>query len=124
MFLEIKLESCTKQKKYDTNFGKFRTKKSQFVSKKKGFTFSAIVNVKRNAPEKLDYRYSFITMKVFQDVISKLNSTEKQDSNFGNLCVKKGGSLQKERFSFILHSSMGVGLNPPQPPRAYATGYT
>ena len=28
-------------------------------------------------------------MKVFQDFISKLDSTEKRESNFGNLCMKK-----------------------------------
>ena len=38
-FLEIKLESWTKQKKYDSNCGKLRTKKSRFVSKKNGFFF-------------------------------------------------------------------------------------
>ena len=52
-------------------------------------------------------------MKVFQDVISKLDSTEKHESNFGNLCMKNGGSFQKERFSFLLKSSMGGGGGPP-----------
>ena len=42
-FLEIKLERWTEQKKHDSNFGKLRAKKSMFVSKKKGFIFSAIV---------------------------------------------------------------------------------
>ena len=51
-------------------------------------------------------------MKVFQDFISKLDSTEKHESNFGNLCMKKGGSFQKERFSFLLKCSMGGGLTP------------
>ena len=46
-------------------------------------------------------------MKVFQDFISKLDRTEKHESNFGNLCMKKGGLFQKERFSFLLKSSMG-----------------
>ena len=50
-------------------------------------------------------------MKVFQDFISKFDSTEKHESNFGNFCMKKGGSFQKERFSFLLK----------YPPRAYAT---
>ena len=40
-------------------------------------------------------------MKVFQDFISKLNSTEKHESNFGYLSMKKGGLFQKERFYFI-----------------------
>ena len=63
-------------------------------------------------------------MKVIQDDIRKLDSTEKQDSNFGNLCMKKGGSFQKERFSFILQSLMGGEFDPRTPtlPRAYATG--
>ena len=42
-FLEIKLESWTKQKKHDSNCGKLRTKKSRFVSKIKRFLFFAIV---------------------------------------------------------------------------------
>ena len=42
-------------------------------------------------------------MKVFQDFLSKLDSTEKHESNFGNLCMKKGGSFP--------------------PSRAYATAY-
>ena len=36
------------------------------------------------------------------------------DNNFGNLCMKKGGSFQKERFSFF-QSSMG-GFDPRNPP--------
>ena len=36
-FLEIRLENWTKQKKHDSNCDKLRTKKSRFVSKKKGF---------------------------------------------------------------------------------------
>ena len=62
-------------------------------------------------------------MKIFQDFLSKLDSTEKHESNFGNLCMKKGGSFQKERFSFLLKSSMGGGVTP-KSPRAYATGPT
>ena len=31
----------------------------------------------------------------------KMNSTENHDSNFGNLCIKRGGSFQKEMFSFF-----------------------
>ena len=58
------------EKKHDSNFGNLRTKKSQFVSEKKGFVFSATVNVKRNAPEKFDYRYYCITMKVLQDYVT------------------------------------------------------
>ena len=46
--------------------------------------------------------------------ISKLDSTEKRDSNFGNLCMKKGGSFQKERFLLFFKSLMG-GFDP-QPP--------
>ena len=42
-----------------------------------------------------------------QDFISKLDRTEKHECNFGNLCMKKGGSFQKVRFSFLLRSSMG-----------------
>ena len=42
-------------------------------------------------------------MKVFQNFISKLDSTEKHESNFGNLCMKKDGLYQKMRF---LKSSM------------------
>ena len=60
-------------------------------------------------------------MKVFQDFISKLDSTEKLESNFGNLCMKNGGSFQKERFSFLLKSSMGGGLTPNPPVRAPLT---
>ena len=37
----------------------------------------------------------------FSRLISKLDSTEKHDSNFGKLCMKKGGSFQKERFLFF-----------------------
>ena len=37
------MESWTEQKKYDSNFGKLRVKKSRFVSKTKVFVFSAIV---------------------------------------------------------------------------------
>ena len=59
-------------------------------------------------------------MKVFQDFISKLHSTEKHENIFGNLCMKKGGSFQKERFSFLLKSSMR-GVLTPEPPGAYAT---
>ena len=100
--------------KHDSSFGKIRTKKSRFVSKKKGFTFSAIVNVKRSEPVKFDHRYAnyCIIMKVFQDFMSKLDSKEKHESNFDNLCMKKGGSFQKERFLFLLKSSMG-GIWPP-----------
>ena len=46
-------------------------------------------------------------MKVFQDFISMLDSTEKHKNNFGCLCMKNGGSFPKERFSFLLKSSMG-----------------
>ena len=42
------------------------------------------------------------------------------DNNFGNLCMKKGGSFQKERFSFFSVVNGGV-LTTPKPPRAYAT---
>ena len=53
-------------------------------------------------------------MKVFQDFISKLDSTEKNESNFGNLCMKNGGLFQKVRFSFLLKFSMG-GFDPRTP---------
>ena len=46
-------------------------------------------------------------MKISRDYLSKLESTEKLDSNLGNLCVKKGRSFQKERFSFLFQSLMG-----------------
>ena len=45
-------------------------------------------------------------MKVSRDYVSKLDSAEKYDSNFGNVCTKKGGSFQEEIFSFLLQSSM------------------
>ena len=48
-----------------------------------------------------------ITMKVFQDFISKLDRTEKHKSNFGYLCMKKRGSFPNKRFSFLLKSSVG-----------------
>ena len=60
-------------------------------------------------------------MKVFQDFISKLDSTEKRKSSFGYLCMKKRGSFPKERFSFLLKSSMGGGFDPRNTPREYAT---
>ena len=44
------------------------------------------------------------------------------DNNFGNLCMKKGGSFQKERFSFFSVVN-GGGVDPRNPPRAYATDY-
>ena len=53
--------------------------------------------------------------KSFQDCISKLNVTEKHDSSFGRLYMKKGGSLKKKRFSFLFQSSMEGGW-PPKPP--------
>ena len=52
-------------------------------------------------------------MKVFQDFISKLDSIEKHESNFGNLCIKKDGSFQKERFLFLLKFSMTLEAPPP-----------
>ena len=36
----------------------------------------------------------------FSRLIRKLDCTEKHDSNYGNLSVKKGGSFQKECFFF------------------------
>ena len=53
-------------------------------------------------------------MKVFRDCASKLDSTDKHDSNFGNLCMKKSGSFQKERFSFFFNRQWGVVY--PEPP--------
>ena len=50
-------------------------------------------------------------MKVFQDFISKLDNTKKHESNFGNLCMKKGDLFQKGRFSFLSKFSMG-GVDP------------
>ena len=61
-------------------------------------------------------------MKVFQDIISKLKSTEKHKSSFGYFCMKKHGSFPKERFSFF-NSSMGIFDSRTPPSRAYATGY-
>ena len=44
------------------------------------------------------------------------------DNNFGNLCMKKGGSFQKERFSFFSVVNGGEFLTPETPlPSAYAT---
>ena len=45
------IRKLDRTEKHNSSFGKLRTKKSRFVSKKKGFFFSAIVNVKRSAPE-------------------------------------------------------------------------
>ena len=56
------------------------------------------------------------SQKVFQDFISKLDSTEKHESNFGNLGMKKGGSFQKEGFLFLLKFSMVRGVDPRTPP--------
>ena len=47
-----KIKKLDRTEKHDSSFGKLRKKKSRFVSKKKGF-FSAIVNVKRSAPESI-----------------------------------------------------------------------
>ena len=59
--------------------------------------------------------YYCITMKNFQDFMSKLDSTEKHESNFGN-------SFQTERFSFLLKSSMDGGVDPRNsPPPAVRT---
>ena len=46
-----KIRKLDRTEKHDSNFGKLRTKKSRLVSKKKGFLFSAMVKVKRSAPE-------------------------------------------------------------------------
>ena len=43
------------------------------------------------------------------------------DSNFGNLCMKKGGSFQKKKVFIFFQLSMG-GVDPRNPP-AYATVY-
>ena len=53
------------------------------------------------------YRHYCITMKLFRDCASELDSAAKHDSMFGNHFVKKGGSFQKERFSFLFQSSVG-----------------
>ena len=49
-------------------------------------------------------------MKVFR---------EEHDKYFGKLCMKKGRSFQKE--SIFFKSSIGGGVDPQNPPRAYAT---
>ena len=54
-------------------------------------------------------------MKVLQDFVTKLDSTERHESNFGNLCMKKGSLFQKERVSLLLNSSMGR-FDPRTPP--------
>ena len=51
-------------------------------------------------------------MKVFQDYKSKLDSTEKHDSNFGYVCIKKADRSKKRGLYFFL----GV-LNPEPPVR-------
>ena len=53
--------------------------------------------------------------------MSKLDSTEKHDSNFGNLCMKKAGSFQKERFFILFFNRQWGGGVTPEPPRVYAT---
>ena len=55
-------------------------------------------------------------MKVFQGFISKLDSTEKHESNFGNLCMKKGGSFQKREVFISFKISDGGVLTPETPP--------
>ena len=57
-------------------------------------------------------------MRVSQDYTSKLVSTEKHDSNFGNLCVKKGGSFLKKGFYLFSNRQWGVDS---RTPCAYAT---
>ena len=111
----------------------YKLTKGMFLRRNKSVLFgsvlfcSAIVNVKSNAPEKFDYRYYCITMKVFQDHVTQGSWIAQKnmiiDNKFGNLCMKKGGSFQKERFSFFSVVN-GGGFDPrtPPPPRAYATG--
>ena len=44
------------------------------------------------------------------------------DNNSGNLCMKKGGSFQKEVFIFlVVNGGEDLYPEPPLPPRAYAT---
>ena len=54
-------------------------------------------------------------MKVFQGYIIQGSWIAQKnliiDSNFGTLCMKKGGSFQKERFSFFF-SRQGGGVDP------------
>ena len=44
------IRKLDRMEKHDSSCGKLRTKKSRFVSKTKGFTFSAIVNVRGVQP--------------------------------------------------------------------------
>ena len=55
-------------------------------------------------------------MEVFQDFISKLDGTGKRERNIGNLYMRRGGSFQKERFLFLVKSSMVFFLTPKTPP--------
>ena len=54
---------------------------------------------------------------------SKLDNTEKHDSNFRNLCIKNADRSKKSGFYFFHRQWNGGELNtkPPSPPRAYAT---
>ena len=51
----------------------------------------------------------------FSRLISKLDSTEKHDSDFGKLCMKKADRLQKRGFYIFLNRRWG-GLTPKSPP--------
>ena len=56
----------------------------------------------------------------FSRLKSKLDCTEKHDSDFGKLSMQKGGSFQKEWFIFF---SIVDGFFLTSHPRAYATLY-
>ena len=97
-----------------TSASSARTKAGSSQKRKDSFFLQlSIVNVKRNTPEKFDYRYYCITMKVFQDYIIKGSWIAQKnliiDSNFGHLCMKKGRSFQKKGFSFFSVVNGGGG---------------
>ena len=98
------IRKLDRTEKHNSSFGKLRAKKSQFVSKKIGFTFSACQPQAQRTGKVLTTGRPIIASqsKFFLDFISKLDNTEKRDINFSNLCMKKGGSFPKVRFLFLL----------------------
>ena len=90
-----------------------------------GLHFESVIGSSATHQKSLTtHNYYCITIKFLEIALSKLDSIEKHDSNFGNLCMKKIESFQKERFSFFLQSSMGRGFYPQtSPPRAYVHAY-